>query len=181
PYVLAAGITTFLLSKEIWVVDHEFPYVLATIGLFYVGWKKFGASLASSIDREIDEYEASCNSSRIGEIDSLRKTVEHQKIEVWRTEAQAQIIRAKRENVAIQLEAAYGGRLIQAYNQVKRRLDYQVDLANLTRTVQHKNMVKWIVDNVKSSINENDNFKKCLDDLQILAAKKNNDCETTIH
>eukprot|EP00102_Acyrthosiphon_pisum_P021634 XP_016658844.1 PREDICTED: uncharacterized protein LOC100164274 [Acyrthosiphon pisum] len=120
PYVLAAGITTFLLSKEIWVVDHEFPYVLATIGLFYVGWKKFGASLASSIDREIDEYEASCNSSRIGEIDSLRKTVEHQKIEVWRTEAQAQIIRAKRENVAIQLEAAYGGRLIPSFERTTR-------------------------------------------------------------
>ncbi|XP_001952346.3 ATP synthase subunit b, mitochondrial-like, partial [Acyrthosiphon pisum] len=172
PYVLAAGITTFLLSKEIWVVDHEFPYVLATIGVFYVGWKKFGASLASSIDREIEEYEASCNSSRIGEIDSLRKTVEHQKIEVWRTEAQTQIIRAKRENVAIQLEAAYRGRLIRAYNQVKRRLDYQVGLANLTRTVQHRFMVKWILDNVKSSINENDNFKKCIKDLQILAAKE---------
>jgi len=53
PYVLAAGITTFVLSKEIWVVDHEFPYVLATIGLFYVGWKKFAASLVDSLDKEI--------------------------------------------------------------------------------------------------------------------------------
>lgn len=54
PYVLAAGITTYVLSKEIWVVEHEFPYVLATIGLFYVGWKKFGASLADFLDKEID-------------------------------------------------------------------------------------------------------------------------------
>jgi len=55
PYVLAAGITIYVISKEIWVVDHEFPYVFATIGLFYVGWKKkFGASLAKSLDKEID-------------------------------------------------------------------------------------------------------------------------------
>jgi len=54
PYVLAAGITNFLLSKEIWVVDHEFPYVFATIGLFYFGWKKFGASLSEFLDKEID-------------------------------------------------------------------------------------------------------------------------------
>lgn len=56
PYVFAAGITTYVLSKEIWVVEHEFPYVLATIGLFYVGWKKFGSSLAAYLDKEIDVF-----------------------------------------------------------------------------------------------------------------------------
>jgi F-type H+-transporting ATPase subunit b len=54
PYVLAAGVTTYLLSKEIWVVEHEFPYVLATVGLFYIGWKKFGTPLANFLDKEID-------------------------------------------------------------------------------------------------------------------------------
>jgi F-type H+-transporting ATPase subunit b len=54
PYVFAAGITTYVLSKEIWVVDHEFPYVLATIGMFYLGWKKFGKSVAEYLDKEID-------------------------------------------------------------------------------------------------------------------------------
>ncbi|XP_060866440.1 ATP synthase subunit b, mitochondrial-like [Metopolophium dirhodum] len=171
PYVLAAGITTFVLSKEIWVVDHEFPYVLATIGVFYVGWKKFGASLANFLDKEIHEYEASCNAFRKGEIHSLKKIIEDQKIEVRRTEAEKHVIQAKRENIAIQLEAVRRERAIQAYNQVKRRLDYQVDLANLTRKVQHQFMVNWIVDNVKSAINEKDNFKKCMEDLQTLAAK----------
>lgn len=54
PYVFGAGVTTYLLSKEIWVVEHEFPYVLATAGLFYVAWKKFGSSLAAHLDKEID-------------------------------------------------------------------------------------------------------------------------------
>lgn len=54
PYVFTAGLTTYLLSKEIWVVEHEFPYVLATIGLFYIGWKKFGTSLATFLDKEVD-------------------------------------------------------------------------------------------------------------------------------
>lgn len=54
PYVFAAGLTTYLLSKEIWVIEHEFPYVLATIGLFYVGWKKVGTSLSATLDKEID-------------------------------------------------------------------------------------------------------------------------------
>lgn len=54
PYVFAAGITTYVLSKEIWVIEHEFPYVLATMTLFYFGWKKFGKSLAAYLDKEVD-------------------------------------------------------------------------------------------------------------------------------
>jgi len=53
-------------------------------------------------------------------------------------------------------------------------LDYQVVLAELTRTVQHKTMVTWIVDNVLKSITneqEKNIFKKCMVDLQALAAK----------
>ncbi|CAI6373727.1 unnamed protein product [Macrosiphum euphorbiae] len=174
PYVLAAGITTFVLSKEIWVVDHEFPYVLATIGLFYVGWKKFAVSLADSLDKEIREYEESCNAGRKGEIDSLKETVENQKIEKYRTEAEKHVIQAKRENVAIQLEAVYRERAVQAYKEVKRRLDYHVALADLTHTVQHKTMVNWIVENVLKSVadeQEKTIFKKCMLDLQALAAK----------
>lgn len=54
PYVFAASFTTYVLSKEIWVVEHEFPYVLATAGLFYLGWKKFGKSLSEYLDKEVD-------------------------------------------------------------------------------------------------------------------------------
>ncbi|XP_026822147.1 ATP synthase subunit b, mitochondrial-like [Rhopalosiphum maidis] len=174
PYVLAAGVTTYLLSKEIWVVEHEFPYVLATVGLFYIGWKKFGTPLANFLDKEIDEYEASCNARRQGEIDGLKENIENQKTETWRTEAQQHVIQAKRENVAIQLEAIYRERALQVYNQVKRRLDYQLDLAILTRSVQQRHMVNWIIENVLKSLTneqEKQSFKKCMVDLQALAAK----------
>lgn len=114
--------------------------MLATIGLFYVGWKKVGKSLSASLDKEIDvcnlinwiylhnkllnnyncikEYEASCNSGRQSEIDSLKETVEGQKKEVWRTEAQQHIIQAKRENISIQLDTIYRERALHVYNQV---------------------------------------------------------------
>lgn len=52
--MFAAGITTYVLSKEIWVIEHEFPYVLATIGLFYVAWKKAAKPLSAYLDSEID-------------------------------------------------------------------------------------------------------------------------------
>lgn len=57
---------------------------------------------------------------------------------------------------------------------VKRRLDYQLELANLTRTVQQRHMVNWIIENVLKSLTseqEKQSFKKCMLDLQALAAK----------
>ncbi len=36
--------------------------------------------------------------------------------------------------------------------QVKRRLDYQVELNNVMRRVEQRHMVDWIIGNVKKSI-----------------------------
>lgn len=49
-----------------------------------------------------------------------------------------------------------------------------MELANLTRTVQQRHMVNWIIENVLKSLTsekEKQSFKKCMLDLQALAAK----------
>lgn len=66
----------------------------------------------------IQAYEAEYNFGRKSELEALKETIEYQKKELWRTEAQKHIVQAKRENVAIQLEAIYRERALQAYNQV---------------------------------------------------------------
>lgn len=53
-------------------------------------------------------------------------------------------------------------------------MDYQLELANLTRTVQQRHMVDWIIENVLKSLTneqEKQSFKKCMVDLQALAGK----------
>ena len=56
--------------------------------------------------------------------------------------------------------------------QVKRRLDYQLQTANVLRANEQKHMVDWIITNVKKSITakqEEDALKKCVADLKALA------------
>jgi len=57
--------------------------------------------------------------------------------------------------------------------QVKRRLDYQVELNNVMRRVEQKHMVDWIINSVKKSITpkqEEDALKKCVADLKSLSS-----------
>ena len=78
------------------------------------------------------------------------------------------IIAAKKEAVSLQLESVYRARLMEAHQQVsgtldpllcltmsfqvKKRLDYQLETANVMRRMEQKHMVDWIISNVKKSI-----------------------------
>jgi len=81
---------------------------------------------------------------------------------------------AKRENILLQLEAIFRERQVQAYQAVKRRLDYQVEKVNSQRRFEHRHMVNWIIDDVVKSITpqqEKESLQKCIADLKNLAAK----------
>lgn len=57
-------------------------------------------------------------SGRINDIALYKNGVEEEKKAQWRAEGQKLLIEAKRDNVALQLEATYRERLFQVYNEV---------------------------------------------------------------
>lgn len=174
PYMFGAGLLTYLCSKEIYVMEHEFYNGLSLGIMVVVAVKKFGPMAAKYADAGIDKIEADYNQGRIDEINGLTEAIESEKKEQWRAEGQKLLLEAKKENIALQLEAAYRERLATVYSEVKRRLDYQVERQNAERRIAQRHQVTWIVDNVLKSITpdqEKATINQCIVDLGQLASR----------
>merc|ERR1712142_270876 len=174
PYMFGVGLTTFLCSKEIYVMEHEFYTGLSILIMAVYAIKKLGPGIATYLDKEIDDIEGSWVKYRTDSIETIQKSVQEEKKAQWQAEGQNMLFDAKKENVALQLEAAYRERLATVHREVKKRLDYQLETANVKTRIEQKHMVNWIVNSVKSSITpaqEAAALKQCFADLKALAPK----------
>merc|ERR1712183_433417 len=173
PYMALFGVSTFLASKEYFVMEHDFYVGLGLAVVLSGVVKSAGPDWTAAINKQLDEEEAALRSIRQSEIDHIKATVAAEEASQADTAAYTDIVAAKKEAVGLQLEAVYRARLQDAYTQVKKRLDYQLETANVVRRMEQKHMVDWIIGNVKSSITpaqEDAALKKCISDLKGLAA-----------
>lgn len=51
PYIFGGGLITFLLSKEIWIVEHGFTHFIAFWLAFYIIASKYGKSIGNYLDK----------------------------------------------------------------------------------------------------------------------------------
>lgn len=175
PYVFGVGLITFLLSKEIWIVEHGFTHFISFWLAFYIITKKYGSKLGDYFTQHgegVDErlWYKPLNKTK----EDAKKVIVELEKSIWREEGQKYLFEAKRENVDLQLEAVYRQRLAEVHQNVKKRLDYQLDVETTQRRIQQQHMVQWIVDNVVKGISpqqERDSLVKCIQDLKGLAAK----------
>ncbi|KAK2146155.1 hypothetical protein LSH36_628g02024 [Paralvinella palmiformis] len=167
PYVFGIGLTTYLLSSELWVAEHGMIEFMAFWLSFYLVNKKFGPVLANCSSRKggmsLFKKPRPVPSKQSRSVEELIEMESGQKL----------LFEAKRENVDLQLEFHYRQRLADVHHAVKRRLDYEVDVEAAKRRFEQQHMVNWIVKSVTKSITaqqEKESINKCIQDLKTLAA-----------
>lgn len=173
--MFGAGLTTYLCSKEIFIMEHEFYAGLSLMIMVVYAVKKFGPAVAKFADQEVDKVESEWSESRNAQLRDLEANISEEKKAQWSAEGHTLLMAAKKENIGLQLEAAYRERLMSLYSEVKRRLDYQVEVANVKRRVEQRHLVSTVVDNVMKSITpdlEKELLNKCINDLNVLSARK---------
>ncbi|XP_029013431.1 ATP synthase F(0) complex subunit B1, mitochondrial [Betta splendens] len=172
PYMLGTGLIVYMLSKEIYVINHETFAAASILAVMVYGVKKFGPKVAAFADKINEDKEAKAQEVKDAAIESLTQAIEDEKKEQWRAEGRYMLFDAKRNNVAMQLEINYRERLHMVTHEVKRRLDYQIALQNLQRRLEQEHMVNWVEKSVISSITpqqEKESIAKCITDLKALA------------
>jgi len=173
PYMALFGVATFLCSKEIYVMEHDFYVGIAFLICGSIIVKQVGPDVTAMVNKDMDADEAALKAIRQNEIDQCKAKIASEEAAQLDTSAVVDIINAKKEAVGLQLEGVYRARLQDAYTQVKKRLDYQLETANVVRRMEQKHMVDWIIGNVKKSITpaqEDAALKKCISDLKGLSS-----------
>lgn len=177
PYVLGVGGIATLFSKELWLIDHGFSDFLAFwLAIWFINYK-WGSKIGAYLDQEASAYrEARWDKPYEALTTGAKENVVKLEALIEETKGQKDLFEVKRENVGLQLEAEYRGRLAEVHREVKKRLDYQVDREAKERSFEQTHMANWIVDGVMKGITpqqEKDSIAKCIADLKEMAAKQN--------
>lgn len=151
-YTLLFTVATTLLSKELYVMEHEFFTGLSwLVALPYVV-SKYKSYVAAKLDEEIDSYEAEMSRTRDTQRANLEQVIDTEERDQWSMEGQLLLMCAKRENVDLQREAEYRRRIHSVRGHVVRQLNYHVETAQLKREFFHRNIVGYVTREVEKSI-----------------------------
>jgi len=175
PYVLGLAGITALLSKEIWVFDHQLAEFIPFWIVFYIFGTKLAPKLKANLtDPGIIDYQKKYWDDRIAVTKfKFQHVVDSGNDLIQQQAGQKSLFEAKRENVDLQLEANYRKRMAEVHTAVKKRLDYQLTKEQTERKFQQDHMVEWIVANAVKGITpqqEKEALAKCITDLKGLAA-----------
>jgi len=162
----------YLLNKEIYIMGPETIHAFVALSVLVYGIKRFGPAVAAWSDKMIQEKLDKANQNKEEAITILENAVEEEKKEQWRLDGRHYLFDARKENVAMQMEIEYRERLNKVNEEVKKRLDYQVELANMEKRLEQSHMVRWIEQNVIKSITpqqEKDILNKCISNLKTMS------------
>lgn len=174
PYILLIGLGNYAVSKEILVMEHEYYLGLSIFTVIYIVTTRFGPTIGSALDKQVDKIENELNDGRQNELAAFKKQIDDANTEIWRAEGQKELMDAKKENIAIQLEAEFRERQVLVHRAVRKRMEYHLKMHWVIKRLRHKWMVKWILENVHKGITPE--FKKhvmeiAIRDLTVMADK----------
>lgn len=151
-------------------MEHEYYSGLSWIVVLILVVKKMGPGIGASLDADVDAVLKEFEDDRTAEMKTYETVIKDAKDAQWRAEGQKLLMDAKKENIAMQIEAIYRERFMLVYKTVKGRMDYHLKRHQAETRIQQRWMTGWILENVRKSITP-DFEKQALDRaIQDLAA-----------
>jgi len=174
PYLFFWGLIIHGFSREWIVLWYDFNEYIMLAAVSIVLMKVLGPHLVTLIgswrDAKVNAFERAVQNAKA----MNGKQLHLYEMAMEKAGAVDMISEARREILSIQLETSYRERLKQAYESVKRRLDYQMALQNARKDFERSNMINWITNEVKKAITqkqEQETMQQCLQQLKQIATQ----------
>lgn len=151
-YVLLFVLANYAISKEIFVMEHEYYTGLSIFVMLYYVTTRLGPGIGAYFDKDVDDIVENLYKGRKAEAAHHESIVKEAKDAIWRAEGQKHLLEAKKENVIMQLEAVYRERMMHAYQMVKGRMDYHMKRYFAESRIHQKWMIGWILKEVHKAI-----------------------------
>ncbi|XP_063679079.1 ATP synthase F(0) complex subunit B1, mitochondrial-like [Bolinopsis microptera] len=170
--VLGGSLLATAVSKEMIVLDAD---VLAGAILFtctYGLGKKIGPMVIDGLDKYTASIETTMSEGKQVQIAAYEEAIAEEKAAIESLQLAGDIFDIKRELVQIEIEAEYRRRIKTVHTEVKKRLDYQVELENTKKAFIRNHIVAWLEKEVIASISaeqEEANINQCIASLSLLA------------
>lgn len=169
------GLAAYLLSKEIFIINDEVLLIFVMGGTGYQLLKAAGPVVGKMLDERRNEILDKMNKGRVSQLAALESAIEEAKEGEAALEDRKEYFDIMKANNEMRLEIEYRRRLHEVENEVKKRLDYQVDLQNLEKSIEEEHIASWVENQVIGSItakHETDAIAQCIKDLNALAEAK---------
>jgi len=174
PYILFWGGMLTAFSKEYYVSWVDTCHVMCVIGVIMTVHKLYGPKIRGWFERELQKEE---DALKQGEVDRMRD-IDADIVKSEQTKNLPEVNKlaheAKRENILLQLEAAYRARLAQLNSEVRRRLDYQVAVQGVYKRLERDQAIQYILSEVNKALGptqEREAFQSGLNQLKTLSKK----------
>lgn len=170
-YTLCFTCSIYLISKEKFVMEHEYYTGLSTVLFWYIGCKTIGSEVAKTLDKYVDEYEELWNTGRINEKACITTQIQDELADQDSFAGQLLLVDGRREIVDMQLEEEYRKRIFNVYKTVVKRLDFTIAYRNKQLKYIHKNMTQWVLNNVMNMLTAEflyNHLNYCIDQLDLI-------------
>jgi len=171
---LIGGLALYMTSQEMWSLDNGVIKCLEGALLYHI-YRAAQAPLKNWLAKEQKaDLQKYIDYDQAQLVDSESKIAENAAVLQF-LEARPEFFDIMQNQVELQAEVTYRKRLLEVETEIKKRLDYQLEMQNVQRSIEEKHIAAWVEKEVLKSIAEQkdeDTFQACLNDLEEMAAAK---------
>jgi len=170
--VLGIGTLSYILSKEIFVLNEE-VFIGAFMAFALYNISKAAGPLIGENLRAMQKAEfETLNEAKTAKLTGLTDQIASTKSDFDIIEARDQFYDIAKNREGMKQDLVYRQRLHEVNTEVKKRLDYQVDLQTLEKDIEEKHIASWVEAEVLKSIadqSEEETLLQCIKDLNSIA------------